>query len=83
MRKRLIIALGGNALIKKGQRGTAEEQFINLRKPIGQIAELSREYNIVITHGNGPQVGNILIQNAENKSFKFVKRETKSSLLTL
>ena len=62
MRKRLIVALGGNALIKKGQRGTAEEQFKNLRKPIGQIAELSKEYNIVITHGNGPQVGNLLLQ---------------------
>ncbi|MHA1719286.1 MAG: carbamate kinase [Promethearchaeota archaeon] len=60
--KTLIVALGGNALIKKGQRGTAEEQFANLRVPISQIAELSKEYNIVITHGNGPQVGNLLLQ---------------------
>ena len=58
----LMIALGGNALIQKGQKGTIEEQFENLKVPIKQIAELSREYRIVITHGNGPQVGNLLLQ---------------------
>ncbi|MHA1776956.1 MAG: carbamate kinase [Promethearchaeota archaeon] len=60
--KKLIVALGGNALIQKGQPGTAEEQFQNLRMPIRQIAELSRDYHIVITHGNGPQSGNLLLQ---------------------
>jgi carbamate kinase len=60
--KTLIVALGGNALIKFGEEGTTEEQFKNLRVPISQIAELSREYNIVITHGNGPQVGMLLMQ---------------------
>jgi seryl-tRNA(Sec) selenium transferase len=37
----LLVALGGNALIRKGQVGTVEEQFINLRPPVSQIAELS------------------------------------------
>ncbi len=60
--KTLIVALGGNALIKFGEEGTTEEQFRNLRTPIRQIAELSKEYNIIITHGNGPQVGNLLLQ---------------------
>jgi len=60
--KTLIVALGGNALIKFGEEGTTEEQFRNLRVPISQIAELAKEYNIVITHGNGPQVGNLLLQ---------------------
>ena len=60
--KTLIIALGGNALIKPGERGTTEEMINNLRSPIKQIAELSKDYNIVITHGNGPQVGNLLLQ---------------------
>ncbi len=60
--KTLIVALGGNALIKFGEEGTTEEQFRNLRVPISQIAELVREYNIIITHGNGPQVGNLLLQ---------------------
>ncbi len=60
--KTLIIALGGNALIKFGEEGTTEEQFRNLRVPISQIAELARDYNIIITFGNGPQVGNLLLQ---------------------
>ena len=58
----ILIAFGGNALIKKGQKGTASEQFVNLQLPIRQIARLSRNYKIVITHGNGPQVGNLLLQ---------------------
>ena len=58
----LLIALGGNALIRKGQEGSIEEQFENLKIPIRQIARLSRQYKIIITHGNGPQVGNLLLQ---------------------
>ena len=58
----LLVALGGNALIRKGQHGTIEEQFENLRVPISQIARLTRDYRIIITHGNGPQVGNLLLQ---------------------
>jgi len=58
----LLVALGGNALIKKGQEGTIEQQFENLKLPIRQIARLSRQYRIIITHGNGPQVGNLLLQ---------------------
>jgi carbamate kinase len=58
----LLIALGGNALIRKGQQGTVAEQFLNLRTPIQQVARLSRNYSIVITYGNGPQVGNLLLQ---------------------
>lgn len=58
----LLIALGGNALIRKGQRGTVSEQFANLRVPVRQIAALIGEYNLIITHGNGPQVGNLLLQ---------------------
>jgi carbamate kinase len=56
------IALGGNALVHKGQRGTAEEQLENLRIPMGIVAKLSRDYRVVISHGNGPQVGNLLLQ---------------------
>ena len=58
----LLVALGGNALIKKGQVGTVEEQFQNLKEPVRQLARLSRDYNMIITHGNGPQVGNLLLQ---------------------
>jgi carbamate kinase len=62
MKPLILIALGGNALIQKGQKGTAEEQFANLRMPMRQIARLSRNYRIVLTHGNGPQAGNLLLQ---------------------
>ena len=58
----LLIALGGNALIRKGQKGTIAEQFENLRVPIRQIASLTGDYRIIITHGNGPQVGNLMLQ---------------------
>jgi carbamate kinase len=58
----LLVALGGNALIRKGEEGTVEEQFQNLKIPIRQIARLSRDYSILITHGNAPQVGNLLLQ---------------------
>ena len=57
----LLIALGGNALIRKGQVGTVEEQLENLKVPMVQIAMLSQNYRI-ITHGNAPQVGNLLLQ---------------------
>jgi carbamate kinase len=58
----VLAAFGGNALIQKGQEGTAAEQFVNLQKPMSQLARLSEKYKIVITHGNGPQVGNLLLQ---------------------
>ena len=58
----LLIALGGNALIRKGQKGTVTEQFENLRVPVRQIASLAGDYRIIITHGNGPQVGSLMLQ---------------------
>ncbi len=58
----LLVALGGNALIRKGQEGAIEEQLENLKIPMAQIARLSRDYRIIITHGNAPQVGNLLLQ---------------------
>jgi carbamate kinase len=58
----LLVALGGNALIRKGEAGTVTQQFKNLVLPIRQIARLSQDYRIIITHGNGPQVGNLLLQ---------------------
>lgn len=62
-RKTIVIALGGNALIKHGQKGTVYEQFANAREALTDVVELIRQgYRIVITHGNGPQVGNIVIR---------------------
>jgi carbamate kinase len=58
----ILIALGGNALIRQGEAGTCAEQFANLQRPMGQIARLADRYRLIITHGNGPQVGNLLLQ---------------------
>ncbi len=64
MGKKAIIALGGNALIKKEQQGTIHEQFSNTREVTVSIVKMIQDgYNLVITHGNGPQVGAILLQN--------------------
>ena len=57
-----VVALGGNALIRAGDRGTAAEQAARLRETAKALAPLLREGNLVITHGNGPQVGNELLR---------------------
>ena len=60
--KTYVIALGGNAIIGAGQAGTIEEQFTNLQQTGQQLVGLLGGHNrIVITHGNGPQVGNLLL----------------------
>ncbi len=62
--KLAVIALGGNALLRGDQLGTIEEQEQNTTDTLENLVFLLREgYNLVITHGNGPQVGNILMRN--------------------
>ncbi len=59
----IVIALGGNALIKSGQKGTVYEQFANTREALDGVVKLvEKGHNVVLTHGNGPQVGNIVIR---------------------
>ena len=63
MEKTAIIALGGNALSNKSQAGTINDQFSNTRKSLTEIIKfLKEDYNICITHGNGPQVGDELLR---------------------
>lgn len=63
MTKTAVLALGGNAIIKAGEKGTIGQQFANTRDSLGGIVELIRQgYKLAITHGNGPQVGNLLRQ---------------------
>lgn len=57
-----VVALGGNALMRPGERGTAAEQLTNLRRAVAALDPLLGEPNLVITHGNGPQVGNELLR---------------------
>jgi carbamate kinase len=57
-----VVALGGNALIRRGDRGTAAEQAARLREAAQSLAPFFAEPRLVITHGNGPQVGNELLR---------------------
>jgi len=61
--KRAVVALGGNAISKAGEPDTIKNQFANTRASLGGLVELLREgYDIAITHGNGPQVGNAILR---------------------
>ncbi len=62
----VVIALGGNAIKQGDQEGTTEEQFLNVDKTAKQLAHIVKAgYRPVITHGNGPQAGSLLIQQEE------------------
>jgi len=64
--KKVVVALGGNAILQAREKGSSEEQFNNIEKTCRQVLEMVKKgFKVVITHGNGPQVGNILIQNKE------------------
>ncbi|MBU0898379.1 MAG: carbamate kinase [Nanoarchaeota archaeon] len=66
--KKAVIALGGNAFLEKDQKGTFEEQIKNVNKGSKEIVKLIKKgWQVVITHGNGPQVGAILMQQDATK----------------
>ncbi len=61
---RVLVALGGNAILQRGQQGLASEQRANVQKTVEQIVRMIKAgHEVIVTHGNGPQVGAILIQN--------------------
>jgi carbamate kinase len=61
---RVVVALGGNALLKRGEPMTAEAQRANVRIAAEALAPVAREHQLVISHGNGPQVGLLALQGA-------------------
>ena len=64
-----MIALGGNALLKRGQKGTFDDQYQNVKGTVAKVADLiERGDKIVLTHGNGPQVGATLLRHDAAKS---------------
>jgi carbamate kinase len=68
-KKRIVIALGGNALLRGNQDGTIEEQEQNTYDTLKNIIPFIKEgHDIIISHGNGPQVGNILMRNDAGES---------------
>lgn len=64
MTKLAVVALGGNALLRDNEKGTIEEQEKHTSETLENLIFLIKEgYNLIVTHGNGPQVGNILMRN--------------------
>lgn len=72
MKKLAVVALGGNALLQSNQKGSIDEQELNAYETSEKLLILikDKQYNLVVTHGNGPQVGNLLLNNtAGNKLY--------------
>src|SRR4249919_2259318 len=66
-RMRVVVALGGNALLRRGQPLTAENQRTNARAACEALAPVAQEHELVISHGNGPQVGLLALQGEAYK----------------
>ncbi len=65
---KIVIALGGNALIKKGESPTAQTQIKNIKRALDKLFPLIRDNEVVLTHGSGPQAGYLLLQQELAKS---------------
>ena len=61
---RIVVALGGNALLKRGEPMTAQNQSANIRLAAEQLAKVKPKNELIISHGNGPQVGLLALQHA-------------------
>src|SRR3954452_13977510 len=64
---RVVVALGGNALLKRGEPMTADNQRTNVRTAAPALAAVAKEHQLVLSHGNGPQVGLLALQAAAYK----------------
>ena len=66
--KTIVVALGGNAISHQFEEGNIHQQFANTRQSLkGVVKYIAHEYNVLVTHGNGPQVGNALIRVEESR----------------
>ncbi|NXY95899.1 carbamate kinase [Streptomyces sp. BR123] len=65
---RIVVALGGNALLRRDQQPDASVQLSNVRAAVTALAPLARRHELVITHGNGPQVGVLALQSAADRT---------------
>ncbi|WP_331768030.1 carbamate kinase [Embleya sp. NBC_00896] len=65
---RIVVALGGNAMLRRGEKPDADIQLDNIHKAVKSLAPLAREHELVVTHGNGPQVGVLALQSAADQS---------------
>ncbi|HMA27963.1 MAG TPA: carbamate kinase, partial [Solirubrobacterales bacterium] len=62
-RSRVVVALGGNALLRRGETADATTQRRNVTTAVQAVAEVARTHDVVVTHGNGPQVGLLSLQS--------------------
>ncbi|MFZ5869622.1 MAG: carbamate kinase, partial [Actinomycetota bacterium] len=63
---RIVVALGGNALLRRGQKPDADVQEANVATAVAALAPLAEQHELVVTHGNGPQVGVLALQSASD-----------------
>jgi len=66
--RKIVIALGGNAILKRGEKPTINTQLRNTKKALSSLFSIIKNNNIIITHGNGPAIGYLLMQNEMAKS---------------
>lgn len=64
---RIVVALGGNALLRRGEKPDADTQVANVEAAAASLAELARSHELVVTHGNGPQVGVLALESADDE----------------
>ena len=63
-RRRVVVALGGNALSLRNQPLDASRQVLNVQRAVAALAPLVRDHDVLITHGNGPQVGLLALESS-------------------
>ena len=64
---RIVVALGGNALLRRGEKPDARTQIKNVEIAAQQLAKLGEKHELVLTHGNGPQVGVLALESANDE----------------
>src|SRR3989344_4874616 len=77
--KKVVIALGGNAILKKGEESSIARQFENTKNALKPLINVIRNNSIVVSHGNGPQVGQLLLQDS-NMPLDVLDAETEGQL---
>ena len=61
---KIVVALGGNALLRRGQALSVSNQLANIKRVAVQLARVAQKHQMVLTHGNDPQVGLLALQSA-------------------
>ncbi len=78
---KILIALGGNALLQRGQELNAKNQLINIKIAAESIAKIAMQHQIILTHGNGPQVGMLALDKSQSSfSFDVLDAETEGMI---